>query len=135
MNLASRFAVDSFGYLMLDTLPTALALPAQSVIDIAPMKDEAPEQPRLFSDLVPIRFAAPSPRWVLHVVVEGVQRPVLISGAVHLVYRPADSLLAMPELHRQNSKLFSELILTDGAPSALVVNIDALFLVRRELGT
>lgn len=135
MALASSFAADATGYLVLDTLPTTLALPAKSVLDIAPFKEELPEQLRPFSELVPVSFAALDPRWVLHVVVEGLRRAVLVTGAVHLAYLPANSLLVMPQLHRQHHRLFSELVLTDGRPSALVVNIDALFQVHRELDT
>lgn len=133
--LASNLATHAVGYLVLDTLPTTLALPAKSIIDIAPFKEELPEQLRPFSELVPIRFAALDPRWVLHVVVEDLRCAILVSGAVHLAYLSADSLLVMPQLHRQHHGLFSELVLTDGKPSALVVNIDALFQVHRELDT
>jgi hypothetical protein len=58
----------------------------------------------------------------------------LVSGAVRMEHLPPDDLLVMPSLNGMRSELFSNLILVNGRPFALLVNTDALVRARQELG-
>ncbi len=129
----SHFAVAPSGYLLLDTVPTVLALPAVNVLAIARAAEWDAELPLSFSILMPIYFAAQEPARVLRIGC-GVQSIVaLISGKIRVEYLHADALLAMPTLNHWGFEFFSEVVLADGKPSALVVNVDALFRAHREL--
>jgi hypothetical protein len=130
----SHSTIAPAGYLLLGTVPAALALPTVSVLGIVPAAEWNAEAPLPLSALVPIHFAASEPEWVLRI--EGGAQSIiaLISGAVRVAYLPTEAVLMMPALNVCGFDIFSNVVLTDGKPSALVVNIDALFRRHRELG-
>jgi hypothetical protein len=122
------------GYLLLCTDPTVLALPAASVLAVVRATEWKVELPLPLSALVPIRFAAREPKWVISIGVCDHPMATLVEGSLRIEYLGADSLLPMPPLIGCGFGIYSEVILADGQPSALVVNTDALVLVHRELG-
>lgn len=124
---------SSTGYLLLDTTPTQLALPASKIFNVSRAIEWKAEPPTPFGSLLPIRFRVPEPEWILRI--SGISGPVaaLVSGAIRIVYLRKASLLSMPTRTHVGFDFYSEVILADGKPSALVVNIDALPRAHREV--
>lgn len=134
MAMASQTLGASIGYLLLDTFPSALALPAANVLDIVRANEWHAEPAIPLSSLVPIYFADSEPERVVRIGAGANSLAALISGKVRVEYLRAGALLAMPDLSGRGFENFSEVVLADGRPSALVVNIDALLRLHRELG-
>ncbi len=130
----SNSAMASTGYLLLDTVPAALALPAVSVLGITRAAEWNAELPPPLSELLSMQFAASEPEWILRIGGGARLTAVLISGMVRFEYVQSDAILSMPSLHNSTLEVFTDVVLADGKPSALVVNIDALFRVHPELG-
>lgn len=120
-------AIAPTSYLLLDTVPVALALPAVSVLGISRAVEWNAETPIPLSELLSIHFAASEPEWVLRIRWGELLTAAIVSGTLRIEYVRKDALLSMPSLTRCTLEAFSDVILVDGRPSALVVNIDALF--------
>lgn len=122
---ARRLVQMSAGFLLLDTLPSVLALPASKVLSVSRATEWSEEPPQPFSSLLPVQFAAVEPAWVLRVGTGACALTALINGKVRVDLVPLDSLHSMP-LDYRGFDVFSEVILRDDKPSALVVNVDLL---------
>jgi hypothetical protein len=128
---ARRSVQMSAGFLLLDTLPSILALPAVKVLSVSRATEWPAEPPRPFASLLPIQFATIEPAWVLRIGVDNCSVTALINGKVRVDYVPVESLYSMP-LNQRGFDAFTEVILRDGRPSALVVNVDALLHLHQE---
>ncbi len=121
-------------YLLLGTVPTPLALPAVGVLDIIhpTALDLVGAVP--LDAIMPIKFGESEPAWVLCVGNEAESIRAQICGLVRLEYLSADFLVPMPSLGSSAFRCFSDVIVRDGRPSALVVNIGALLRLHQEQG-
>jgi hypothetical protein len=122
------------GYLLLDTVPTVLAMPAVSVLGIVRAAQWNADLPAWLSGLISVDFAAAQPEWVLRLGSAARPIAVLVSGAIRFENFQPGALLLMPALSDCASGVFSRVVVADGRPSALVVNIDALLRAHPELG-
>jgi hypothetical protein len=117
---------------LLDTAPVAVALPVSNVLGVFSFAEWSDESPRRFNELVPVRFTTSKPEWVLRLTGSAQTMIALVSGMVRVEYLGSDMRLSMPSLDQQATELFLEVVLADGKPSALVVNVDALFRASRK---
>jgi hypothetical protein len=131
---ASNSGVAPVGYLLLDTVPVPLMLLATGVLGIVRAAEWRAASPLPFGALVPVNFCATEPSWVLRI--GGAARSInaLVGGRVRVEYLRTDALLPMPRLNYGGSEFFSELVVANGKPFALVVNIDILFRTHLEMG-
>lgn len=129
----ASFSVGSVGHLLLDTVPTKLAIPAAAVLDIVNAEGWKHEPPVPFGCLMPVQFAQDQPQWIVRVLGKD---PIhtLVCGKVRFEYWHTEALFHMPALDCPGFHAYSNVVLVDGRPSALVVDIDALFRAHRELG-
>jgi hypothetical protein len=121
------YTARAAGYVLLDTLPAALAFPAASVLGIVRGADWHAEPPLPFGDLLPIHFSVSQPAWVLNLAGAGKSIAVTFVGTIRMNYLHLDSLLPMDTFKYNGFGGFSQLVLANGKPLALVVNMDALF--------
>ncbi|HEY5959340.1 MAG TPA: hypothetical protein VIV60_22435 [Polyangiaceae bacterium] len=130
----SHAPVAPAGYLILNTVPTTLALPARGVLGIERATAGDVDSPLSLSALLPVQFSLSEPTWALRVGNNSQSIQLLVSGTVRIEYLRAESLLSMLSLNYSGFERFSEVVLANGRPFALVVNIGALFQAHRELG-
>lgn len=126
-------AVGGRAHLLFETAPAALALPASSVLEVSRTTHQTCDAVEL-SALVPVHFLQSAPVSVVRVGTNAESVVVLVSGIVHFEYYGEEALLEMPAVNVGGFELYSYIATSDGKPSALVVNIDALLRLHRELG-
>lgn len=126
-------AVIRRAHLLLETAPATLAFPASSVLEVMRSADRSCDTVEL-SVLVPVHFLQSAPVSVVRVGSNAESILVLVSGTVHIEYYDDGALLNMPPLNVSGFGLYSCIATSDGKPSALVINIDALLRLHRELG-
>ena len=126
MAKAARVNVAPSGYLILDTLPTVLALPASSVLGVVRASDWTAELPYSLGELLPVQFSVSHPAWVLRVTSEADTIPITFCGTPRMAYLRSDSLLSLSSVKFCGFQSFTDLVLANGKVSALVVNTDAL---------
>ncbi len=124
---ASQSASARAGYLLINTIPTALAFPATKVRRITHAGDWTSETPIALSALLPIRFTEQGQEWVIQIDFGMRSLSALFRGKLRLEYISDDAILPMPALEQTSFGLFSNVVVANGSPSALVINVDVLF--------
>ena len=128
---------SSFGstaYLLLEAAPTNLALRAASVLAIAHTPPLDGKNPLPLHTFMPIHYAAPAPFWVLSLGDVTQTTMISFTGNARIEHLPVSALLAMPHVSRAGFEMFSDLVLVNERPVALLVNVDALIRAHQELG-
>lgn len=119
---------------MLDTVPTPIAFSAACIFSIARAADFTSDRPPPLNSVVPVEFSASEPAWVIRIGSGNQYVFAFASGVIRIEYVQKDALLAMPTLRDWGFGLFSNVILADGKPSALVVNANTFFRTRQGMG-
>jgi|GEM_PF-2893824 len=130
----SAFAEVRAAFMLLDTMPTVLALECVNLLGVTRLGESSGESPIPFGTLVPTEFAVPEPESVLRIAFGHHYFATLISGTIRVEHFPTSALIEMPTRTLAGFRLFSNILLADDKPFALVVNIDAISRLRPELG-
>jgi hypothetical protein len=130
LNSASRLS-----YVVLDTIPTAVALSALDVRSIARATDLHLNEPLPSLNMfMPLNFSASEPEWALHLENGNGNLTASVYGRIRIEHLSKESLLDMPVRSNRGFELFSNVILADGRAFALVINANELLRMHRELG-
>lgn len=120
-------------YLVLQTIPTRVALPAKNIVGVTRKAEDLLETPVDLAALLPVHFVQSAPVSVVTLDSNAQVVAILVSGPVHIEHYADEAMLDMPDMDAPGFRFYSGVALADGKASALVVNIDALLGVRREL--